>query len=281
MDNPLLVSPQWLQDHLADPAVQVIENPWVYESYHKAHITGALRVPRHPYLKQIDANGERTRHVMDAAAFTNLCHELGLHRDRHYVVYDDFYGLFAARFWWVCRYFGMDNVSVLDGSWRGWLAAGGAISSRLEAPVTGSDIGAEPRCGEVVGWEELGRLHANPDMQVWDTRRPGEYSGSEETDNQRRGHLPGARNLVWTDLLTRPTSKGEARFLKPLPELKQVLSDLGLNREKTVITYCQSGIRAAFCIMVLTLVGFPWVRLYDGSMAEWANLAQTPLVEGP
>jgi thiosulfate/3-mercaptopyruvate sulfurtransferase len=133
----------------------------------------------------------------------------------------------------------------------------------------------------MVDWEELRSLYADPDTQIWDTRRPGEYSGSEETDNQRRGHLPGARNLVWTDLLTRPASKGEARFLKPLPELKQALSDLGLDREKTVITYCQSGIRAAFCILALTLLGFPRARLYDGSMAEWANLTQTPLVEGP
>ncbi len=125
-----LVSPDWLQDNLDDPGLQVIENAWFPDSYLKAHIRGAVRLPCHPHIKRFDADGERTQHVMEPAEFAALCYAMGLRRQKHYVLYDDHHGLFAARFWCVCRYFGLDNVSILDGSWHGWLAQGRPVTTR-------------------------------------------------------------------------------------------------------------------------------------------------------
>lgn len=280
MQIPLLVSQQWLLDNLANPEFQVIENAWNRESYHKAHICGALYVPVHPYLKKFNANKERTQQVMEAEDFMALCHVLGLRRDQHYVIYDDYFGLFAARFWWVCRHFGLHNFSILDGSWRGWMDKGFPVSSRLEVPAPGTDIIIDPNTAHFIGWEELLRIHRDPNVQVWDNRRAGEYSGEEEPVNRRRGHVPGALHLEWTDLLTEAASEGEPRFLKPVEELEQLMSNLGLQRDKTIITYCQSGNRAAFCDFVLELLGYPQHRMYDASMGEWANLTETPLVCG-
>lgn len=280
MQQRLLVSPQWLQDNLANPALAVIENPWINDAYQKAHISGAYCVPGHPYLKQLAADGTLTRRVMGPTAFAELCHALGMRRDRHYVVYDDFYGLFAARFWSVCRHFGVSNISILDGSWRGWLVQGRPVSSRLERPVPGTDLVIEQHPSFMISWKKLLQIHKDPSVQVWDTRREGEYSGEETTDNRRQGHVPGALNLVWTELLTDSGNEGEARFLKPLPEVAQLLTRLGLSRDKTIITYCQSGNRAAFCNFVMELLGFPDHRLYDASMGEWANMPDPPLVTG-
>ena len=280
MEISPLVDPQWLYDNLANPAIQVIENAWFSEAYHRAHITGALKTPVHPHLKKFNVAGERTMHVMDAGDFAAFCHELGLRRDRHYVIYDDFCGLFAARFWWVCRYFGVRNISVLDGSWRGWLDRQYSVSSRQEQPDVGSDVEITPHPAHHIDREELQRIHLDPGVQVWDTRREGEYSGDEENENLRHGHIPGALNLVWTDLLTAPPYEGGPRFLKPRTELEQQLTTLGLRRDKTIVTYCQSGIRAAFGVFILMLLGFPHHRLYDASMREWANLSDTPLVTG-
>lgn len=281
MKYPLLVGPQWLDDNLASPEIEVIENAWVADAYSKAHISGAFCVTCHPYLKKDSADGERSQHVMDPVAFSELCHRLGLQSDNHYVIYDDYYGLFSARFWCVCRYFGLNNISILDGSWRGWLAQGRPVSSRLDIPVVGSDIVVEPHSTHFIGLEELVHIYGNPGVQIWDTRREGEYNGDEQTDNLRQGHVPGALNLVWTDLLTEPAHEGDPRFLKPLTELEQLLAKLGLRRDKTIITYCQSGNRAAFCNFVLELLGFTHHRLYDASMGEWANLVQTQLDCGP
>lgn len=280
MEIPPLVNPQWLHDNLADPTIQVIENAWISDAYDKAHISGALKTPAHPHLKKFTANGKRSLHVMDEKDFAALCHELGLRRDRHYIIYDDFSGLFAARFWWVCHYFGVRNISVLNGSWRGWLDRQYPVSSRLEQPETGGDVEITPQPDRLIDREELRSIHRSPDIQIWDTRREGEYSGDEETDNQRRGHIPGSLNLVWTELLVQAPYPGGPRFLKPLTELEQQLTDLGLRRDRTIITYCQSGIRASFCIFVLMLLGFPRHRLYDASMREWANLSETPLSSG-
>ena len=271
------VSPQWLHDNLGNSGIQIIENAWVPESYFRAHIPGAVPVPCHPHLKRFDTAGEKTQYVMTAAEFGELCHDLGLRRDRSCVVYDDFHGLFAARFRTVCRFYGWDNVRVLDGGWNGWVAQNRPISVHEETPHPGTDIVAVPAPDLFVGLSELKRLLPADEVQIWDTRRPEEYDGREETENLRRGHVPGAVNLSWTDLLTGDDIAGEARFLKPTAELSARLADLGLQRDKTIITYCQSGIRAAFCLLVLERLGFDAHRLYDGSMGEWCNRTDTPL----
>ena len=275
-----LVSPEWLQDNLANPGIQVIENAWIPESYLKGHIPGAVCMSCHPHIKHFDGE-EKTQHVLRAGEFANLCLALGLRRDRHYILYDDYHGLFAARFWAVCRRYGVDNISVLDGGWHGWVDQGRRISTRITEAVPGTDIEIAQRPTLFVEQEELQRIHEEEGIQIWDTRRAEEFDGSEETDNVRQGHIPGALHLPWTDLLTGEGLEGEPRFLKPEAELLSCLSSLGLDRNKTIITYCQSGIRAAFCLFVLDRLGFRQHRLYDASMGEWSNLPHTPLAIPP
>lgn len=273
-----LVDGQWLQDNLQDPELQIIENAWVPEAYLRAHIPGAVRVPCHPHLKRFDTAGQKTRHVMSAVEFEELCRDLGLRRDRHCVVYDDYHGLFGARFRAVCRYYGFDKVSVLDGGWYGWLSEGRPLSAREELPTPGTDIAATVRPELFVGLDELKGLQSADAVQIWDTRRSTEFDGSEETENLRRGHMPGALNLSWTELLTGNEDPGTPRYLKPLSALADQLAAIGLQQDKTIITYCQSGIRAAFCLLVLEQLGFSNHRLYDGSMGEWCNWPETALV---
>ena len=277
MSIPLLVSPQWLNENLEDPSISVIESAWYGEGYLRAHIPGAVRTPYHPHLKQFDRKDVKTPYLLDKDEFATLCRRLGLRKNRHYVIYDDWHGLFAARFLWVCRYYGIHNVSILDGSWRGWLAQGRPVASRVESPEPGTDLNPTPHPEMRIDLMELLQVYQDPQIQIWDTRRKSEYSGEEKTDDLRQGHLPGALNLLWLDLLTEPDHEGGARFLRPLGEVKDMLSRSGLKRDRTVITYCESGIRAAFGIFVLTLLGYPKVRLYDASLAEWANLEGTPL----
>jgi len=272
------VSPRWLFENLDNPGIQIIENAGVPESYFRAHIPGAVRVPCHPHLKRFNTAGEKTQYVMSATEFSTLCHDLGLQSNRQCVVYDDHHGLFAARFRTVCRYHGFNNVSILDGGWNGWLDHGHPVSARVAATVPGSDVVTVPEAELFVGLTELQRLHQADDVQIWDTREPEEFNGTAETENQRRGHIPGALNLSWTELLTGDEDKGTPRFVKSPPELATDLAGLGLQRDKTIIAYCQSGIRAAFCLVVLEQLGYAHYRLYDGSMGEWANQPDTPLI---
>jgi len=274
--NPL-VSPQWLHSNLDNPDIRVIENAWEQNAYTRAHIAGAIPVPCHPHLKHFDPQGNKTPHLLDAEEFRQLCHALGMRRHRHYVIYDDWFGLFSTRFWWVCRYYGFDNVSVLNGGWQGWLAQGRPVSCTIQHPREGTDIEPLAHPGMLIGLEELKETFDAPDVQVWDTRRPGEFDGREETDNRRQGHIPGACNLVWTGLLTQPATEGGARFFLPPVQLREKIESLGLQPGKTIVPYCQSGIRASFGLFVLHLLGYENLRLYDGSMMEWANLKDSPL----
>ena len=277
MRTKALTSPQWLHDNLDDPAVQVIDNSWEQNAYSRAHITGAIPLPCHPHLKHFDSARNKTSRLLNPDEFRQLCEDLGLKRDCHYVLYDDWHGLFSARFWWVCRYYGFDNLSILNGGWQGWLAQGRPVSSRIETPESGTDIEPAAHPELLVEQAELLNIFSAPSVQLWDTRRAAEFRGEEETGNLRPGHIPGACNLSWTDLLTEAPHPGAARFFKPQDELRQTISDLGLQHNKIIIPYCQNGIRAAFGLFVLHLLGFEQLRLYDGSMFEWANCEETPL----
>jgi thiosulfate/3-mercaptopyruvate sulfurtransferase len=278
---PPLVSRAWLAEHLGKPGIQVIENAWVPEGYPRAHIPGAVPLPSHPYLKHFDPQGRRTQHVLSPAAFADVCEALGLRRDSHCIVYDDYHGLMAARFWWVARYHGLDNISVLDGGWHGWLEQGGPVTAQVSAAVPGTDVVVALRPQLIIGQAELERIHRDPAFRLWDTRRPEEYSGEDSNDNRRRGHVPGARHLVWTDLLDAEGEPGTACFLRPAAELAARLAGADLTPDHTIITYCQSGIRAAFCALVLEHLGYRSYRLYDASMGEWSNLPKSPLDQSP
>ncbi|GAB4179754.1 MAG: sulfurtransferase [Geothermobacteraceae bacterium] len=272
-----LVSPQWLHNNLGNPDVRVIENAWEQSAYTRAHIAGAVPVPIHPHLKHFDPEGHKTSDLLSQEDFRHLCHALGMRRHRHYVIYDDWHGLFSARFWWVCRFYGFDNVSVLNGGWQGWLAQGRPVSSTIQHPSRGTDIEPAPRPELRIRTEELIQAHNDPNIQIWDTRRPSEYDGREQTGNRHAGHIPGAFNLVWTDLLQPAATEGGARFFLPPEQMGDRIDKLGLNPDKTVIPYCQSGIRAAFGFFALHLLGYDKLRLYDASMMDWANRDDTPM----
>jgi len=278
MRKNLLVSPEWLAQNLENDRLKVIETPWRPEGFERAHIAGAVCLPRHSYLKGEDADGNRSRHVMDAQAFEELLDALGINSTDHVVAYDEYFGMLAARFWWVCRYFGFDCVSVLNGGWQGWLEGGFPVSAEISGIETGSNVRAEIRHRELISLQELIQLCAADGVQIWDTRRESEYIGTYETSNRRRGHIPGAVNIEWRELLEEAAFPGGSRNLKPLDEMELILSSAGLHKKGVTITHCQAGIRAAFGSFVLELLGYPEHSLYDASMAEWANEVDTPLI---
>jgi thiosulfate/3-mercaptopyruvate sulfurtransferase len=111
------------------------------------------------------------------------------------------------------------------------------------------------------------------DGRIWDVRADDEWEGTGARGNARTGHIPGARHLEWTHLIEEAPAH---RFL-PLEEMRASLAASGIDPAAIEVVYCQSGIRAALGTFVLRLLGNDRARNYDGSMAEWANLEDTPL----
>ena len=124
----LLVTPDQLAGLGDDPGVVIADCAWDGTAYGRAHIPGARLRPGHAYVKGEDAEGNPGLHLPGAERFVEMMAELGIGNDSRVVLYDDWGSLFATRLWWLLRYYGHDNASVLDGGWQGWLAAGKPVS---------------------------------------------------------------------------------------------------------------------------------------------------------
>lgn len=264
----LLAEPEWLWEHRDDPNVCVIDCATL-EAYRRAHIPGAVGLPVHFYIK--DPADETF--VMPPDQFAKLMARLGVSDGTTVVAYDDNNSLVAARLWWVLNYYGHTDVKVLNGGWHRWLTEGRPVTFHQTHPKPGSFT---PRVNErlICMVDDLKAAVGKPDVQIMDMRTDGEWLGTNDRGNKRVGHVPGARHLEWLNYIT----NDDRRVFKSADELRRLISEAGITPDHEVITYCQGGIRAAHGAFVLTLLGFDRVRNYDGSMREWANRDDTPLV---
>ena len=273
-----IAEPSWLMEHKDDPDLIIVDSPWDEYSYGRAHIPGAISRPGHSYVKGMDSDGNPTLHVSDEAEIMELIKKLGIRQNSTLVVYDEWGTKFAARLCWVLRYYGFNGCKVLNGGWQGWLAEGYPVTNvPSEAHIDMSDFIPMQQPDRIITLAELKTKFNSPDVQILDVRSEDEYSGKDFDGNLRCGHLPGAIHLKWDTLLTNPGDNGGVQRFRSEDEMRILLDEAGVSKEKTIITHCQAAIRAAFMAITLEMLGYPIPRLYDGSMAEWANLEDTPL----
>jgi len=268
----LLAEPDWLAQNLDNPSVRLIDCATL-EAYRRAHIPGAVQLPVHYYIKERDPQG--TDHgvlVMPPAEFEDLMGKLGVSNDTLVVTYDDNNALVAARLWWVLKYYGHTNAKVLNGGWHRWLTEGRPVTFHATRPPQAT-FKARPNPDVYASLDFLKEHVADPACQVLDARTDGEWEGTNDRGNKRAGRVPGAKHLEWLKFVSADDSR---RFL-PADELQALLDQAGFQRGKPTITYCQGGIRAAHAAFVMELLGYDNVRVYDGSMREWANRDDTPL----
>jgi thiosulfate/3-mercaptopyruvate sulfurtransferase len=270
----LLAEPEWLWEHRDDPSVRLIDCATV-DAYRRAHIPGAVQLPAHFYIKEKDPEGsDHGVLVMPPGEFEQLMGRLGVGPETTVVTYDDNNALVAARLWWVLNYYGHTKAKVLNGGWHRWFSEGRPVTFHATrvAPAT-FKAAARPELYATL--DQLKQRHADPACQVMDVRTDGEWDGTNDRGNRRAGRVPNAKHLEWVRFVT----TDDRRNFLPASELQGLLDGAGMAREKPTITYCQGGIRAAHAAFVLSLLGYDDVRVYDGSMREWANRDDTPLVK--
>lgn len=270
----LLAEPDWLAEHAGDPDVRIIDCA-VLEAYRRAHIPGAVQLPVHFYIKEDDPGGsDHGVLVTPAKQFEALMAQLGVGPETTVVTYDDNNSLVAARLWWVLNYYGHTRAKVLNGGWHRWLTEGRPVTFHATRPAQPrSAFVARPNSAIYATVDLLKEKHADPACQVLDARTDGEWDGTNDRGNRRSGRVPSARHLEWLRFVAQDDQR---RFL-PADSIQALLDEAGISRERPTITYCQGGIRAAHAAFVLTLLGYRDVRVYDGSMREWANRDDTPL----
>lgn len=270
-----LTNVEWLSQNLETANLAVVDCHWDANAYLRAHIPRAIMRPGHAYIKSEDSDGSPEKFLPSPEQFTALMSAMGVGSDSTVVCYDEWENHFATRLWWLLRYYGHENVRILNGGWQAWVEKNLPVATGPSKPGQGMGFEARVQPAMRVALDELLANYQNPQWQVIDVRSDEEYDGRESAGNARVGHIPGAVHLEWNRML-RPEDN-TVRRLHGLEEMQSLLEAAGVSRDKTIVTHCQSGVRATFMAYCLALLGYPEVKVYDGSMGEWANLDHTPL----
>ncbi|MDO9396065.1 MAG: sulfurtransferase [Herbiconiux sp.] len=271
-----LVSTEWLEAHLGEPGLVVVESDEDVLLYETGHIPGAVKLDWHTEL-----NDPVLRDYIEGPAFAELVGSKGISRDSTVVIYGDKNNWWAAYALWVFTLFGHDDVRLLDGGRDKWVAEGRPFTTERTVPDAAVYPVVERRDDEIRAFKDDVLAHlGNP---LIDVRSPEEYSGERTTAPAypeegalRAGHIPSAANVPWAK------AAAEDGTFRSAAELDAIYRDgAGLSGEQPVIAYCRIGERSSHTWFVLThLLGLENVRNYDGSWTEWGSTVRVPIVKG-
>lgn len=277
MSTSFFVAGDWLAEHINDANIQIIdarmappgqEHRDVAGEYREGHLPGAV-------FFDIEALSDHTSplpHMMPRAeAFAVAMRELGVSSDKHLIVYDEGNLFSAPRAWWMLRTFGVENVSILAGGLADWKREEFPLEQgNVTLPEGEFDVNFDPlvikRLTDVLLVSHEGTA------QIVDARPAARFNAQadEPRPGLRRGHIPGAKNVPWGDLV-------ENGQLKTVDELSEIFARQGVNFEQPIIASCGSGVTAAVVVLALTILGVNGVSLYDGSWSEWGARSDLPV----
>ncbi len=274
----LLVSVDWLSEHLGDPGLVVLHVGSSEETYQEGHIPGALFARWDDFVVTRDGVPNE---LPDRDTLIEWVQSFGVTEDSRIVLYDESTGMSAARAFFTLDSLGLgDRVSVLDGQLAAWKAEGNELSSQTPEATPSDWIPEQGDPRKVITREEVADLLATAEEgsgpKFLDSRSHEYFTGEKKSGvAMRGGHLPGAIQFDWSEAV----QEGDIPLLKPSGDLSHLLEEKGVKKEDPVITYCNTGRSASHLYFTLRHLGYD-VRMYDGSMSEWTLDDKNPVEVG-
>jgi thiosulfate/3-mercaptopyruvate sulfurtransferase len=271
----VLVDTQWVEDHMNYNEVRIAEVDYdPTPNYNLGHVPGAVL-----FDWKKDVNDPVTRNIFSKQACEDLLQRAGVNNNTTLVLYGDFNNWFAAFAFWAFKYYGFNDVRLMNGGRKKWLEEDRPISKDVLNYPRGNFTAAEPDKSIRVFLSQVKETLGKGNIVMVDVRSPKEFTGEilappeYPTEHaQRGGHIPGASNIPWSQAV-----KEDGTF-KSVEELKQIYHSKGIIPEKEVIAYCRIGERSSHTWFVLKyLLGYPNVKNYDGSWTEWGNIVDNPI----
>lgn len=279
-DPKTLVSTAWLAAHLKDPDLRVLDATTFLPGtgrdakaeYEAAHIPGA----RFFDIEDIsDGRSDLPHMAPPVEKFMSRLRAMGV-GDGHQVVVYDTHGLFsAARVWWLFRLMGQDDIAVLDGGFPKWQAEGREVED-MDPIIRDRHMTVRRQNQLVKDVTQVSAASKLGDYEIVDARAAARFRGEVEEPRKglRAGHIPGSRNVPYTELLN------DDGTMKDPAELRAIFESAGVDLKKPVITTCGSGVTAAVLSLALERIGKRDHSLYDGSWTEWGAFPTLPVATG-
>ncbi|MGP6159658.1 MAG: sulfurtransferase [Vulcanimicrobiaceae bacterium] len=267
---PTFIDADWLRAHLNDPGVRIVDTrskphgapspdaPTGAQQYAAGHIPGAVQLDYAEHL--LDPATPYATRVAPAERFANVFGDNGIGDATTIVAYDDGDVPYAARLVWMSRYYGHDDVHVLAGGFKEWVARGGPVTTEVPtypAAVFTPRVRPELRASRE---DVLAVAEGRSDAQLLETQRDKTYA-------MRDVDIAGAKRLSGSCLL----EDARGGRIAPAETLEALVAGAGLDRTKRTIVTCGSGVSASGSYLALLEAGFNDVAVYDGSWLEWSH----------
>jgi thiosulfate/3-mercaptopyruvate sulfurtransferase len=272
----VLVSTDWVADHLTDPKVRLVESDEDLLLYETGHVPGAVKIDW-----VADLNDPLVRDYVNRERLQAVLRAKGINRDTTIVFYGDKNNWWACYSFWVLRLFGVENLRIMDGGRMRWAQEGRPLETTVPSYPEGNITIGERKDPAIRAFRDDVVEHVRGRRPLVDVRSPEEFRGERmhmpEYPNEgalRGGHIPGARSIPWARAVN-----PETHTFRPASELRTIYEqENGLTKGGDTVVYCRIGERSSHTWFALTyLLGFDKVRNYDGSWTEWGNAVRLPI----
>ncbi len=272
----MLVSTEWVAEHLNDANVRIVESDEDVLLYELGHIPSSVKIDWHT-----DLQDPLRRDFVNKAGFEKLLSGLGIGNYTTVVFYGDRNNWYATYSLWLFRYYGHpeSHLRIMNGGRQKWEAEKRVLVKDVSSHAAASYTAKDPDASVRAFRDEVFGVLANHNKHIIDVRSPGEYSGEvlhmagyPQEGAQRGGHVPGAKSIPWSQ-----AANADGTF-KSADDLTALYEGKGISADKPVIAYCRIGERSSHTWFVLHyLLGRQDVKNYDGSWTEWGSLVNAPI----